>query len=280
MLTDLIILAIVLYIIWRFFRWKIHEDTLMIFTGGLGAGKSYMSAVTVKRAYRKQMKKWRQRKHLPGYEKPPLVYSSIPYKYARDKWAVKLTEEHLLLQRRIRPLSVVFLDEIDVFANQFHYNNPCIINQSGGRLDGNFDEFCRLFRHYTRGGRLISNSQSIDNLNLVIRRRMNVEVNLTGLKVYTFPPILQSYKVMFRHRTGNVEVTDSKKDILNDYQPQRGLMLLPFRMYDTYCYSRRYDRVPYKDEETYTEWKKDDPLVAPKGHVPKLTEKRADEHES
>ena len=42
MLTDLLILALILYILFRFFRWKIHEDTLMIFTGGLGAGKSFM----------------------------------------------------------------------------------------------------------------------------------------------------------------------------------------------------------------------------------------------
>ena len=272
MVFELILYAIIAYILWRIFRWKIHEDTIVCYTGGVGAGKSFMSAVNVRRAYRQQLRIWKSRKHLPGYEEPPLVYSSIPLKYEPGKWATKLTEEHLLLQRRIRPLSVVYIDEIDVFANQFQYNNPCIVNTKGGRGRGNFDEFCRLYRHYTLGGRLVANSHELDNLNLTIRRRMNVEVNLTGIDVVSFGPLFMYYKVMFRHRTGNVEVTTDKKDIIDDYIPQRGFIIPGFKMYDTYCYSRRYERVPYKPEETFTEWKLDDPLTAPLGVVPKLTD--------
>ena len=48
---------------------------------------------------------------------------------------------------------------------------------------GNFDEFCRLFRHYTLGGRMVCNAQALDNLNLTIRRRLNVEVNLCGIRI-------------------------------------------------------------------------------------------------
>ncbi len=273
MLFEIFVAAIVLFLFWKLFHWKIHEDTIMCFTGGVGAGKSFMSAVTIRRAYRKQMRKWRKYKHLPGYEDPPLVYSSVPYQYSPGKWAVRLTEEHLLLQRRIRPLSVVFIDEIDVFANQFQYNNPCIVNTKGGRSDGNFDEFCRLFRHFTRGGRLVCNAQSLENLNLTIRRRLNVEVNLTGISVDDYSPLFSIYKVRFRHRTGNVEVTTDKSDVIDDYDVQRGFVIPGYKMYDTHCYSRRYERVPYKPEESFTEWKLDDPITAPFGRVSKLTEK-------
>lgn len=269
---KLILFGIVLFILWRFLRWKIHEDTIVCYTGGVGAGKSYMSAVNVRRAYRQQLRTWKKMKFLPGFEKPPLVYSSIPYQYAPGKWATRLVEEHLLLQRRIRPLSVVLIDEIDVFANQFQFNNPCIVNTKGGKGNGNFDEFCRLFRHYTLGGRMVCNAQALDNLNLTIRRRLNVEVNLTGINVINVGPLFAYYKVMFRHRTGNVEVSTDKKDVIDDYIPQRGLLFPCFKMYDTYCYSRRYERVPYKEEETFTEWKLDDPITAPYGKVPKLTD--------
>lgn len=272
MLFYVVVACVGVYLLWRIFHWKMYDDTIVCYTGGVGAGKSWTSSISVRRAYRKQLKKWKSHKHLPGYELPPLVYSSIPYQYGRGKWATKLTEEHLLLQRRIRPLSVVFIDEIDVFANQFQYNNPCIINSKGGRRDGNFDEFCRLFRHYTRGGRLICNSQNLENLNLTIRRRINVEINLTRCFVDSYAPVFTYYSVKFRHRTGNVEVSTDKSDVLKDYETQRGLLLLPFKMYDTHCYSRRYERVPYKDEETFTEWKLDDPITAPVGHVLKYTE--------
>ena len=270
-MLKLIILGIILFLLWRIFRWKIHEDTIVCYTGGVGAGKSYMSAVTVRRAYKQQLKLWKYMKHLPGYELPPLVYSSIPYQYAPGKWATKLVEEHLLLQRRIRPLSVVYIDEIDVFANQFQYNNPCIVNTKGGRENGNFDEFCRLFRHYTLGGRMVCNAQALDNLNLTIRRRLNVEVNLAGIRVTALKPLFTYYKVAFRHRTGNIEVTTDKKDVIDDYTYQRGFIFPAFQMYDTYCYSRRYERVPYKPEETFYEWKLDDPITAPYGKVLKYT---------
>ena len=271
-MIELILIGILAFIFWKIFHWKIHEDTIVCYTGGVGAGKSYMSAVNVRRAYKQQIKRWKWMKHLPGYEEPPLVYSSIPYQYFPGKWATKLVEEHLLLQRRIRPLSVVYIDEIDVFANQFQYNNPCIVNTKGGRGNGNFDEFCRLFRHYTLGGRMVCNAQALDNLNLTIRRRLNVEVNLTGIRVVDVGPAFTYYKVNFRHRTGNIEVTTDKKDVIDDYSIQRGIILPAFQMYDTYCYSRRYERVPYKPEETFTEWKLDDPITAPYGRVPKLTD--------
>ena len=35
--------------------------------------------------------------------------------------------------------------------------------------------------------------------------------------------------------------------------------------------------MPYKEEETFTEWKLDDPITAPYGKVPKLTEKPPEE---
>lgn len=272
MLFYIVVAIFLLVVIYRLFRWKIYDDTMIIFTGGVGAGKSWMSAVSVRRAYKKQLRKWKRYKKFPGYEEPPRVYSSIPLQYAPGKWATKLTVEHLLLQRRIRPLSVVFIDEIDVFANQFQYGNPCIVNTKGGRLDGNFDEFCRLFRHYTRGGKLIGNSQNLENLNLTIRRRINVEVNLTRCFVDSYAPLFCYYSVRFRHRTGNVEVTTDKDDVLNDYDTQRGLIIPGFKMYDTYCYSRRYERVPYKEETVFEEWKLDDPMIAPLGRQPKYTE--------
>ena len=119
---------------------------------------------------------------------------------------------------------------------------------------------------------MVCNAQALDNLNLTIRRRLNIEVNLAGIRVLAFKPLFMYYKVAFRHRTGNIEVADSKKDIIDDYTLQRGIIFPAFQMYDTYCYSRRYERVPYKPEETFTEWKLDDPITAPYGRVPKLTD--------
>lgn len=118
---------------------------------------------------------------------------------------------------------------------------------------------------------MVCNAQALDNLNPTIRRRLNVEVNLAGISISTWKPLFMYYKVCFRHRTGNIEVADSKNDIIDDYTIQRGLIFPAFQMYDTHCYSRRYERVPYKEEETFYEWKLDDPITAPYGKQIKYT---------
>ena len=119
---------------------------------------------------------------------------------------------------------------------------------------------------------MVCNAQALDNLNLTIRRRLNIEVNLSGCQVSPWPPLFTFYKVYFRHRTGNVEVSTDKKDVIKDYTVQRGIVIPSFKMYDTHCYSRRYERVPYLPEEVFSEWKLDDPITAPYGAVPKLTD--------
>ena len=102
MFKLILCVAAALFILWLL-RWKIHEDTIVCYTGGVGAGKSFMSAANVRRAYKQQLKIWKNMRHLPGFEEPPLIYSSIPYQYSPGKFATRLVEEHLLLQFRCLP---------------------------------------------------------------------------------------------------------------------------------------------------------------------------------
>ena len=106
----------------------------------------------------------------------PLLYSSIPFRISLNEWAVRLTPAHLLLQRRLVEKSVCYLDELDSFANQFDFKLQPILT--------NFNEYMRLFRHYTKGGYLVTNTQASDNCVLQIRRRINTCLNLLYFKKY------------------------------------------------------------------------------------------------
>ena len=250
-------------------------DTLISFTGGLGSGKTFMSVQTALVLYRRQRLRVMIYNIFHPWDKQPMpqLYSNIPVKIGFRKYSIQLRKEHLLLQNRIIPRSVCFLDEVDIFANQFQYNNVCIVNQRGGENDGNFDEFCRLFRHYTKGGYLIFNTQATANENLTIRRRQNCVNLLFDFKKWGIPLIFPNilYTVNCRNITLSDEVTVVEE---GNAQDNMRLMIGFFpliRHYDTYCYSGRYETVPYAPERTFVRLKTNKCLIAPVGKQEKFT---------
>lgn len=275
-LIVLILALIILYIIIR--PYFLHYDNLVSFTGGLGSGKTFMSVQTALVLYRKQLLRWKLRnfyKRRSKRELRPELYSNIPLKISGKRMAIRLTKEHLLLQKRITPGSVCLLDEVDCFANQFSYNNPCIVDQTGKGGDdvGNFDEFCRFYRHYTRGGYLIFNTQATANENLTIRRRQNQINILFNFKKWGIPLIWPN--IIYTVKVRNVIVSDDVKAVEEGNTEDNMRIMIGFfpftRHYDTYCYSGRYEGVPYGEEKRFPKLKTNETLTAPRGKQPKLT---------
>lgn len=272
----LLIALIVLYIILK--PYVIKYDTLVSFTGGLGSGKTFMSTKTALVLYRKQRLKVRVYNFFHPHKKEelPELYSNIPLKISRKKYAIRLTKEHLLLQKRLARKSVCLLDEVDVFANQFQYNNPSIVNIKGGEEYGNFDEFCRFYRHYTKGGYLIFNTQATANENLTIRRRQNTVITLFHFRTWGIPLILPN--LIFTVKARNTTLSDDVKTVeeCNAEDNMRTVFgFMPFyRHYDTYCYSERYDSVPKGAEQRFKRLKTNECLIAPYGKEEKYTTNR------
>lgn len=274
-----VILLIALLIIFIILKpYVIKYDTLVSFTGGLGSGKTFMSTKTALVLYRKQRLKVRVYNffHPRKKQELPELYSNIPLKISRKKYAIRLTKEHLLLQKRLARKSVCLLDEVDVFANQFQYNNPSIVNTKGGEEYGNFDEFCRFYRHYTKGGYLIFNTQATANENLTIRRRQNTVITLFHFRTWGIPLILPN--LIFTVKARNTTLSDDVKTVeeCNAEDNMRTVFgFMPFyRHYDTYCYSGRYDSVPKGAEQRFKRLKTNECLIAPYGKEEKYTTNR------
>lgn len=275
----LVTLFICLVILWLIINpYFLHYDNLVSFTGGLGSGKSFMSVQTAIVLYRKQ--RFRAKIHNFFHPKNkielPELYSNIPLRISGKKMALRLKKEHLLLQERIARGSVVLLDEVDCFANQFSYNNVCIVDQTGkgdSEDTGNFDEFCRFFRHYTKGGYLIFNTQATANENLTIRRRQNQINLLFNFKKWGIPLIWPS--LIYTVRCRNITVSDEVK-VTEESNAEDNMRLIiglfPIRRhYDTWCYSGRYDSVPSGDKLRFLKLKTNECLIAPRGKQKKLT---------
>lgn len=272
-LLIIIALALAAYLIFK--PYFIKYDNLVSFTGGLGSGKSFMSTQTAIVLYRKQLLKVTFYNLLHPKRKLllPKLYSNIPLRIGLFSYAVKLEKEHLLLQKRIVPRSVVLLDEVDSFANQFQHDNPCIVNKKGGDHDGNFDEFCRFFRHYTLGGYLIFNTQATANENLTIRRRQNTVIQLFHFRKWGIPIIWPN--IIYTVYARNVTLSDDVKTVEENNAEDNMRLMIGFmpliKKYDTYCYSNRYETVPYGQDYIFRRLKTNKPLIAPLGHQAKLT---------
>ena len=242
-IVIIIILGFLLVKILKSYNEKI--DTVICYTGGLGAGKTFVSvqkAIKILKRNRFNLKVMKLLK--PKQYKDvlmPELYSSIPIRISKNEWAKVLTIEHLLLQERLIPKSVVLIDEVGSFASQFDYKNKNIIPRSS------FDEFVRLFRHYTLGGTLIVNDQSILNVVLQIRRRINRVYVLQG-----FRKILFFWKVYTRNISTSDEIINiSTEQLEKSYNTLWGFKFSRLKNYDTYCYYVRYLNVPLCAFEEY-----------------------------
>lgn len=271
----LIAIALVLLLAFIVIKpYTVKYDNIVCFTGAIGSGKSLNSTETAVRLLKKQRFSvwWNNLFHPRHRLEKPILYSNIPLRINRKEMALVLTEEHLLLQKRIVPRSVVFLDEVDQFANQNEWKNPNL-SRISGEVGGNFDEFVRLFRHYTRGGYLVMNTQSTDNIVTTIRRRMGCFVNLMYNHSWGIP-ILRP-KLLYVNKARNIMVSEDVKTIVQGNAEDEYRTIIGFYpwkpRYDTYCYSDRYTTVPYKDERMWAKYKTNKMIICPKNAQPKFT---------
>ena len=156
----------------------------------------------------------------------------------------ELTESHLLLQEHINEKSIVFIDEIGGYVNQYEYQNPNVL--------GALDEFIRLFRHYTKGGYFVCTEQCSDGICKPIRVRLNKVFNLMNFKGY----FNLFYRVNIRELSLSEDIKTIEQNMTEDNMKTK-IGLFPLRKkYDTYCYSERYKGVPFGSYNAFNELKR------------------------
>lgn len=254
--------ALALIVLWFLYRKflnpaAINHDSTLLFTGGLGSGKSLNSVKYAKRSYRRIHRRWwmdcawmRFKMHLgkkyapEDFPEEPGLYSNIPirlgwpdffHRHDGDKewqakhWSRVLTREMMIFKTRIPVGSVVFIDELPQFINQFQYDAKGVKDV--------LNEWITFFRHYING-LFVANAQSLDEVECHIRRKLN-----TYYYCFDFQPILG---IFYRCRILRCRVGDMSISLDNEYIDENakwhyGLLFL--RSYDSRCYRHRYDFV-------------------------------------
>lgn len=187
-LCLIIVTVFIVLAIFSFFSVKIKLQTLNFIGGGLGSGKSYLITDIALKLRRKSILKYYLAKLLPFKKlktrfKIRTIYSNYPIKINKNLWSTPLTRDHLLGVTKLEEGAIVVLDEASsLFPNQSR------------KSDDNLIYNIRFFRHFTNGT-LIMADQSIGDIDIAIRRRINQVYRLSNFTSY----LRLFYKVDVQH---------------------------------------------------------------------------------
>ena len=204
---------------------------------------------------KEQRKKWKKKKiyKIKPYNKKPMLYSNIPVCFRthifgfKREWNLKFKASHMLLLEEIIEYSIVFVDEMPQFINQFNWNNELI--------QKNVNEFITFFRHYI-GGYYITNAQAVDDIVVQVRRKLNQATWCFDFRKWGWPiPLFYTVR-MCDIQLGDQMGTISTTFIEDNTKLHFGLWKWR-KSYDTRCYSNRYNNILKKQEELQAQWEKE-----------------------
>lgn len=238
-MTILILLSIV-FVLWLIIKpYIIKHDTVTLYVGGLGSGKTLIGVNDALKCLKRNRIKvlFYNLFHPKKLKKKPLLYSTIPIRISKKELSVDLTTEHLLLQKAIVEKSVLFIDEASTVANSFE-------NVANNKNLKTVEEFSTFFRHYTKGGYMILTTQNTSKCNYVVRYCCNQAFQLSQ-----FTNILNiAYCVKIR----NIDLTNDVVNINQSNLEENTRNLVGFfgrRKYNTYAFYPRYKDVPFEVEK-------------------------------
>lgn len=242
----IVVLVLVGYFLWRKFAkpTAITHDSTILFTGGLGSGKSLNSVKFAIKQFRRNHFRWWlscrwidfKKKIFVGnsysYPEEPRFKSNLPVRIGgtskNPKFCDILTRDDLTLKTRIPEKSVVLLDELPQFINQYQWENK--------EVQGVLNEFITFFRHYV-DGLLVCNAQSLDEVEVHVRRKLNAYYYC-----FDFQPFLFFF---YRCHILKCRIGDQSVSLTADYVDDNakwhyGILR---NLYDSRCYRHRYDKV-------------------------------------
>lgn len=234
---GVLLLILLLFFVLRPMFQKV--DTCVLYVGGLGSGKSLTSCKMALKLLRRNRFRARINNliHPLNKQPRPLLYSTIPVRISRREWSIPLSDLTPVLAFKIVPRSVVFMDEVSLWLDQMTIKPKNAVQ---------IEEFCTLFRHYTKGGYLVLNTQNTSKVNFHIRYCLNRAYHLAEFRKFW-----HFYWVKVR----DLSLIDDEKSIntgslTDNYKTLFGW--IPFRrMFDTYCYSDRVSITPLQSSSPY-----------------------------
>ena len=243
------ILFLILAIILLFIIYKVRKvprlGALTLVNGGVKTGKTALAVHLSIRYYKRALFVWRIKNFIikvlkkcrikkfvnMPYAEKPLLYSNIPI--GKIDY-VPLTNNLLQRKTRFAYKSVIFIDEMSLVADSMMYKDM--------DLNERLMFFHKLIGHSTRGGKLIVDTQSINDLHMSTERTLSSYIYIHHMIKLPFFCIMKIREERFSDIKGscvnvyNEDVEDSMKTYL---MPKS-----VFKRYDQYAFSYLTDDLP------------------------------------
>lgn len=168
----ILILAIVLYVVYRKNFKILKVPAVCEITGGVKTGKSLLSVKLSQKDFRKRHRIWYFKTHFLGKTiEEPLYYTNTtssfksikakrPHKL--DRCIVNIQKSHIIRETRFNYGSVIYINEASLLADNQDYKNDI--------RNVEYSLFNKLIGHETKGGALYYDTQSPMDCHYSIKR--------------------------------------------------------------------------------------------------------------
>lgn len=236
--------------IWYFsWRKRLIYGNLTLITGGVKKGKTQLAVALAVKQYRKQLKKWRRkcrraRKRYEPLPEKPLLYSNMPIGREGDEYA-PLTMELITLQERFRWGSVVYYNEASLIAGSKDIKDE--------ELNDHLLKFFKLCAHFTMGGYVFLDTQSVSDCHYTIKRSLSTAFDIWQRVTLPFVSLiwLREMKIVDGDSVVAIDTQIDPQDSVADGGKRQYFRLISnkwWRYYDQYAYSAQVADLPVGDD--------------------------------
>lgn len=250
MIFLVIILFVIGTIILSAYLKRLRYGNLTLITGGVKTGKTQLSVCLVFKCYKKQLRKWRakcrraQARYEPIPERP-LIYSNMPIGKFGMEYA-PLTLDLITGKTRFRYGSVIYYNEASLIAGSKDIKDEV--------LNDYLLKFFKLCAHFTKGGYVILDTQSPQDIHYTIKRSLSTYYDIQRritLPIVSFI-ILRENKLVDGENTVAIDTQIDPQDKMTEGGKKwywRPLLNKWWRYYDQYAYSSLVENTPVGSDE-------------------------------
>lgn len=230
----LIVVVLILWFIHKHFK-ALKLPNVYLISGAVKSGKSLLSVHLAVKQYRKAMRRYKIKSIVAilfRKDKPekPMLYSNMHLRYVKYNL---MTIDIINRKVRLPYGSVVLIDEASLVADSMLFKDQ-IINQK-------LMLFVKLFAHYTRGGYLILNTQSVSDLHFAFKRCVGQYLYISDRTKYPFLTMFNVREMIYNDEGNITNNVNEDKDL-----SMRKIFAFNrcYKYYDPYCYSVFTDKKP------------------------------------
>ena len=178
----------------------------------------------------------------------PMLYSNI---HLRNIKYNLFTADILEREVRIPYKSVVLIDEASLLADSMLYKNEDINEK--------LMLFVKLFGHYSKGGTLIINTQSLHDMHFSFKRGISTYLWIHSKTKLPFITIMKVREMMFSDDTDQ-SITNAVNEDVEEKLKTLYVWNKYYKYYDCFCYSIFTDNKPIEVNYEYAIKRKNDSL--------------------